>query len=193
MAVGSILVRPFDWGGFTVVGANIAHDFSVQIFDRGEDAAGNQITLDFREPDFNLVEPWGVGRRVMNAHFRMTGQKIGDCFGFVCAQVVANDVNGLLRSLAGDQIFQKSNELRTGVASSTSPRSRNTGNVVPRPRTDTREPSDRMELGTCVSANATVTKTQILLKMSSIENDLHGVNAEIAKGQRGESVGVCAL
>ena len=52
----------------------------------------------------------------MNAHFRMTGQKIADCFGFMRAQVVANDVNGLLWSLACDQIFQKGNELRTGVA-----------------------------------------------------------------------------
>ena len=52
----------------------------------------------------------------MNAHLRMMGQKITDCFGFMRAQVVANDVNGLLWSLAGDQIFQKRNELRTGVA-----------------------------------------------------------------------------
>src|SRR5260370_16299105 len=46
----------------------------------------------------------------------MMGQKITDCFGFRRAQVVADDVNGLLWSLAGDQIFQKRNELRTGVA-----------------------------------------------------------------------------
>ena len=52
----------------------------------------------------------------MDAYFRMTGQKIADCFGFMRAQVVANDVNGPFWSLAGDQIFQKRNELRTGVA-----------------------------------------------------------------------------
>jgi hypothetical protein len=46
----------------------------------------------------------------------MTGQKVADRFGFMRAQVVANDVNGLLWSLACDQIFQKRNELRTGVA-----------------------------------------------------------------------------
>src|ERR1700730_11079822 len=46
----------------------------------------------------------------------MMGQKITDGFGFMRAQVVANDVNGLLWSLAGDQIFQKRYELRTGVA-----------------------------------------------------------------------------
>jgi hypothetical protein len=37
----------------------------------------------------------------------MTGQKITDCFGFMRAQVVANDVNDMLWSLAGDQIFRK--------------------------------------------------------------------------------------
>jgi hypothetical protein len=34
----------------------------------------------------------------------------------MCAQVVTDEVNGLLWSLAGEQIFQKRDELRTGVA-----------------------------------------------------------------------------
>ena len=115
-AVGSILVRPFDRSGFTIVGADIAHDFAVQIFDRSKDAAGDEIALNFREPDFDLIEPRRIGRRVMNAHLGMTSQKIADCLGLMRAQVIADDVNGLLRSLAGDQIFQKGDELCTGVA-----------------------------------------------------------------------------
>src|ERR1700736_5056151 len=49
-------------------------------------------------------------------HLGMMGETITDCFGFMRAQVVANNVHGLLWSLAGDQVFQKRNELRTGVA-----------------------------------------------------------------------------
>jgi hypothetical protein len=52
----------------------------------------------------------------MNAHLRMTSQKIADHFGFVHAQVIADDVNASLRSLPEDQIFQKRDELRAGVA-----------------------------------------------------------------------------
>src|ERR1700686_1732553 len=101
-AVGSILVRPFNRSGFAIVGADIAHDFAVQIFDRSKDAPSDEIALDFREPDFDLIEPRRIGRRVMNTHLRMTSQKIADCLGLMRAQVIADDVNTSLRSLAGD-------------------------------------------------------------------------------------------
>ena len=52
----------------------------------------------------------------MNAHLRMTSQKIAAGLGFMRAQVIADDMNTLLWSLAGDQIFQKGDELCTGVA-----------------------------------------------------------------------------
>ena len=55
--IRSVLIRPFNRMGFAIVGADIAHDFAIQIFDRGKDAAGNEIALDFREPDFDLIEP----------------------------------------------------------------------------------------------------------------------------------------
>src|SRR6202790_3555440 len=115
-AVGSILVRPFNRSGFAIVGADIAHDFAIQIFDRSKDAASNEIALDFREPNFDLIEPRRIGRRVMNAYFRVTSQKIADRLGFVRAQVIADDVNGSFWSLTGDEIFQKGDELCTGVA-----------------------------------------------------------------------------
>jgi hypothetical protein len=82
--------------GFAIVEADIAHDFAIQIFDRSKDAASNEIALDFREPNFDLIEPRRIGRRVMNAYFRVTSQKIADRLGFMCAQVIADDVNGSL-------------------------------------------------------------------------------------------------
>jgi hypothetical protein len=91
-AVGSILVRPFNRSGFAIVGADIAHDFAVQIFDRSKDAACDEIALNFREPDFDLIEPRRIGRRVMNAHLGMPSQEIADCLGLMRAQVIADDV-----------------------------------------------------------------------------------------------------
>jgi hypothetical protein len=52
----------------------------------------------------------------MNAYLRVTSQKIADRLGFMCAQVIADDVNGSFWSLTGDEIFQKGDELCTGVA-----------------------------------------------------------------------------
>ena len=46
----------------------------------------------------------------------MTNQKIADRLGFMCAQVIADDVNDSFWSLTGDEIFQKGDELCTGVA-----------------------------------------------------------------------------
>src|SRR5260370_39611420 len=52
----------------------------------------------------------------MNTHFGMTSQKITDCLGLMRAQVIADDMHGLLLRLACDEIFQKRDELCTGVA-----------------------------------------------------------------------------
>ena len=56
-AIGSILVRPFDWGSGLIVKADVAHDLAVQILEGSEDAAGNNSSLDFGEPDLDLVKP----------------------------------------------------------------------------------------------------------------------------------------
>src|SRR5258708_11900864 len=52
----------------------------------------------------------------MNTHFGMTSQKITDCLGLMRAQVVTDDVHGLLLGLACEEIFQKGDELCAGVA-----------------------------------------------------------------------------
>jgi hypothetical protein len=110
-----VFVRPFDRPCFAIVGADVAHDFAVEIFDRTEDAAGDEVALDFGKPDFDLVEPGGVGGRVMNPHFGMTSQKITGCLGLMRAQVITDDMHRLLLGLACDEIFQKRDELCTGV------------------------------------------------------------------------------
>ena len=51
----------------------------------------------------------------MNAYVGVTGQKIANGLGFMSAQIIANDVHGLLLGQAGQELFQKGHELRTGV------------------------------------------------------------------------------
>src|SRR5215467_10545805 len=104
---GGIFVRPFNGNCFAIIGADVAHNFAIEIFDRTEDAAGDEVSLDFGEPDFDLIEPGGVSGRVMNPHFGMTSQKIADRFGLMGAQVIADDMDGLLLRLASDESLQK--------------------------------------------------------------------------------------
>ena len=50
-------VSPFDGGSRLVVVPDVTEDFSSEIVEGGEDASGNDLPLDFGEPDFDLVKP----------------------------------------------------------------------------------------------------------------------------------------
>src|SRR6516164_2707369 len=114
--IGGVFVRPFNGCCFAIVGTDVAHNFAIEIFDRTEDAAGDEVSLDFGEPDFDLVEPGGVSGRVMNTHLGVTSEKITDRLGLMGAQVITDDVEGLLLGLASHELFQKRHELCASVA-----------------------------------------------------------------------------
>ena len=46
-AIRNVLVGPFDWGSTLIIGADVTHDFAIQIGERSEDAAGDNVSLDF--------------------------------------------------------------------------------------------------------------------------------------------------
>lgn len=94
---------------------NIAHQFLAEVLDRGKDASGNDIALDLREPQFNLVEPRGIRRREMQVHRRMGLQKLGDPTGLVGREVIGDHVQLLTGGLMGHQVCQKGDELFRGV------------------------------------------------------------------------------
>ena len=45
--------------------ADVAHQFGPQIRDRGEHSPGDDMSLDSGEPIFDLVEPGGIGGRIV--------------------------------------------------------------------------------------------------------------------------------
>ena len=47
--IGGVFIRPFNGCCFAIVGADVAHNFAIEIFDRTEDAAGDEVSLDFGE------------------------------------------------------------------------------------------------------------------------------------------------
>ena len=115
-ATVGISVGPFERLGAFVVNFDIASDFAGEVGFGSKDAAGDQIALNFGEPDFDLIEPGRVGRCVMELNVGMGGEELRHGLSFVRRKVVGDDVDLLALGLCGDDICEKGNELRTSVA-----------------------------------------------------------------------------
>ena len=88
-----VAVGPFDGRGVLVVMTDVAHELARQVLDRGEDPAGDHIAFDPGEPQFNLIEPRGIGRSEMQVHLGMLGQELCDPLGLMRREVVGDDVD----------------------------------------------------------------------------------------------------
>ncbi len=98
--MSNVAIGPLERFGVSIVGADVTHDLSFEVILRGEDAAGDQVALDLGEPDFDLVEPGGVGRGVVNGDVWMLAQKSGAALGFMGGKVVDDEVDFLALPLA---------------------------------------------------------------------------------------------
>ena len=80
-----IFVDPTDWGGGFIVVANVAHQLAREILYRSEDPSGNHVALNLGEPNFDLVEPTGVGRGIVDPNRGVSLKKFKDFLRFVRA------------------------------------------------------------------------------------------------------------
>ena len=78
-----ISIDPFDGFGHFVVLADITHEFSLQIGHRSKDATSNDIALNFSEPQFHLIKPGGIGRRIVDRNGWMLTEKLLNFLGLV--------------------------------------------------------------------------------------------------------------
>ena len=115
-SLGGILVTPSERDRRFVVVADITHDFSGKIRPGFEDAASNDVALDLREPDFDLIEPRRVSGRKVKTDARVLAQESFDGFGFVGREIVGNDVDLSPRFHTGNHLLQKDDELGAGMA-----------------------------------------------------------------------------
>ena len=93
-----------------------ASDFAGEVGFGSKDAAGDQIALNFGEPDFDLIEPGRVSRGVMELNVGMGDEELPHGLGLVRRKVISDDVDLLALGLRGDDICEKGHELRAGVA-----------------------------------------------------------------------------
>jgi hypothetical protein len=102
-----IFVDPPDWGGGFIVVTNVAHQLAGEILYRSEDTSGNNVTLNLREPNFDLVKPAGVGRGIVDPNRRVSLKKFKDFLGLVRTQIVGNYVDLTTCRLAIHNLGQK--------------------------------------------------------------------------------------
>jgi hypothetical protein len=110
-----IFVGPTDWGGGFIVVTNVAHQLARQILYRSEDASGNNVTLNLREPNCDLVKPAGVGRGIVDPNRGVSLKKFKDFLGLMRTQIVGNYVDLTTCRLAIQYLSQKIDKLRAGA------------------------------------------------------------------------------
>ena len=84
--------------------ADVAHEFSFEVCNRGEYAAGDDIAFDLAEPQLDLVEPRGVRRGEVQMDVGVSGQELINALGLVRREIVGDDVDLFATRLVHDQI-----------------------------------------------------------------------------------------
>ena len=115
-SVFRVRVGPFDRGCRLIVMADISQKFPAEIGYRREDAAGDDMALNFGKPVFHLIEPGGISRSKMHADIGVSVQKGVHQLRLVGRKIVNDDVNLFTRRLRGYDLIEETHELRAGMA-----------------------------------------------------------------------------
>src|SRR5262245_34533889 len=113
--MGWIAIAPPDRLGGLVVVADVATNLSRQVSDRGEDAARQQVPLDLRKPEFDLVEPRRIGRREVQMHVWVLQQEGADRLRLMGREIVSDHMNLSTFRLRGDDVAEKFDKRRAGM------------------------------------------------------------------------------
>lgn len=99
------------------MGVDVAAQLAGEVSDGSEDSACDDLTLDFGEPEFDLIQPRGIRGREVKMDPRMLLQKRMYQGSLVSREVFENDVDLLPGRAQGDDFRQESNEVLARVAS----------------------------------------------------------------------------
>ena len=91
--MSNVFVDPTDRGCSFVVVTNVAHELARKILYGSEDTSRNNVALNLGKPNFDLVEPAGVGRGVVDSKSRVGLEEFTNSVGLVRTQVISNDVD----------------------------------------------------------------------------------------------------
>ena len=111
----NILISPAEGCGGFVVLLDVTKELSRKVGFGSKDSPSNDSALNFRKPDFDLVEPTRIGRRIMEPNCWIGVEEFKNTLGFVGAQVVGHDMNFSASRLAGHDRAQKVDKFDAGM------------------------------------------------------------------------------
>ena len=108
-------VFPLHGSGCLVVLTDVTHEFSLQIRNRCEHPAGNDVALDLAEPKLDLVQPGGVRGSEVQVNLRVLLDEPSDLIGLVGREVVDDHVDLFAPPLIDHDVGEEGDKLRRGV------------------------------------------------------------------------------
>ena len=118
MLQGNLLdlrLRPLKGGTVFIVGFGEPGDGPPQLPGRSEAPVSDHSGGQDAEPNFNLIEPAGIGRGVVKVHVGVTGEP-GTMFLLVGREVIQHHVQFLIRGIPGDEVIHKVKEFTSAAA-----------------------------------------------------------------------------
>src|SRR4249920_179167 len=110
-----VAIGPADRLRGFVVAMDISTNLASQV-SGSEDTARQQVALDLRKPELDLVEPGRIGRREMQPHVRMREQEGAHGLGLMGREIVGDDVNVSSLRLTRDDVTEEVDKGGTRVA-----------------------------------------------------------------------------
>ena len=95
--------------------ANITHELTRRVIDGAEDPAGDHIAFDAGEPQFDLIEPRGIGWSEMQVQLGMLGQELCDPLGLMRREVVGDNVDLAAFGFQRHDLAEKGHKLLGGM------------------------------------------------------------------------------
>jgi hypothetical protein len=114
--MSDIFVDPTDRCRSFVVVADVVHELAREILYGSEDTSRNNVALNLGKPNFDLVEPTGVGRGVVDANSRVGLKEFKNSLGLVRTQIIGNDVDLATCRLTRHDLGKEIDELCAGMA-----------------------------------------------------------------------------
>src|SRR5258708_39371647 len=97
---------------------DVTHELARQVLGRGEDPASDDIAFDAAEPEFDLIEPRGIGRSKMQVQLGMFGQELCDPLVLMRRGVVGDVVDLASPALQLNNMTRESHKLLRAIVCS---------------------------------------------------------------------------
>lgn len=114
-APSRVAVRPLERSAVSVVESDVGHELATKIGGGSEHATTDEIPLDLREPDLDLVQPGAVGRCVVDRDQGVLLEPRPHGLGFMGREIVTDDVDFAGLRLRGDDPIEEREEGLAGV------------------------------------------------------------------------------